>query len=95
MLWWVLAFSLHLCPLSGALAAGDSEGRAGNSEPTHGAPGEQLQGVGTLAWPVRQEITCQLTADPLHFALFLTAYLKQPRARQLLKRIERAGGVSF
>lgn len=51
----------------GASAAGESEGRAGNAEPTHGAAGEQLQGVGTFAWPVQQEITGQLRSYYLLF----------------------------
>lgn len=41
---------------SGAGTAGESEGRAGNAEPTHSAAGEQLQGVGTLTRPIQQEI---------------------------------------
>ena len=53
--------SLSTLPLwlSGANTAGESAGWAGNAEPTHGAAGEQLQGVGTLTWPVEQEITGQ------------------------------------
>lgn len=43
--------------ISGACAGGEREGGAGNAEATNGAAGEQLQGVGALAWPVQQEIT--------------------------------------
>lgn len=46
---------LHLPPLAGGIAAGESEGGAGGPEPTHGAAGEQLQGLGTLPRPVWEE----------------------------------------
>lgn len=61
--------------LSGTSPAGESEGRVGNAEPTNSTAGEQLQGIGTLAQPVRQEITGQLNClvvyfrgPPWHFA---------------------------
>ena len=52
-------YSAHFHSLSGAGSARESEGGAGNAEPTHSTAGEQLQGVGTLTWPVQQEITGQ------------------------------------
>lgn len=58
---------------SGASPAGESEGRAGDAEPTHSAAGEQLQGVGTLAQPVQQEITGQLQIRL--FSIFLFCFV--------------------
>lgn len=54
-------------PLSGTSPAGESEGRVGNAEPTNSTAGEQLQGIGTLAQPVRQEITGQLNCLVVYF----------------------------
>lgn len=59
---WLSFYSLPLW-LSGAGPVRESEGRAGNAKPTHSTAGEQLQGVGTLTWPVEQEITGQLRTD--------------------------------
>lgn len=56
-----LALSSCLLWISGAGPAGESEGRVGNAEPTNGSAGEQLQGVGALAWPVREATTGQPT----------------------------------
>lgn len=53
--------------LSGTSPAGESEGRVGNAEPTNSTAGEQLQGIGTLAQPVRQEITGQLNCLVVYF----------------------------
>lgn len=51
---------LHLLT-PGAGPAGESEGRAGSAEPTNGAAGKQLQGVGALALPVGQKTPGRLT----------------------------------
>lgn len=53
--------------VSGTSPAGESEGRVGNAEPTNSTAGEQLQGIGTLAQPVRQEITGQLNCLVVYF----------------------------
>jgi len=47
--------------IAGAGPAGKSEGRVGNAKPTNSTAGEQLLGIGTLAVPVRQKATGQLS----------------------------------
>lgn len=84
---------------SGASPAGESEGRAGNAEPTHSAAGEQLPGVGTLTWPVQQEITGQLQILLFSIFYFVLSFntivrnLKHPW--QFPMRVEDAEGVLF
>lgn len=56
----------HLPPFPGGIAARESDGGAGGAEPAHGAAGEQLQGVGTLPWPVWEETPGQ---PPFFFCL--------------------------
>lgn len=65
-----------LCLFAGADPAGESESRAGDAEPTRCSAGEQLQGVGTLAWPVQHQITGQLRIDGS--SLCLTQSLASP-----------------